>query len=317
MKHGGSMPVIASLLASAGITQTVRLVVPINVGVTNRTSLVTLQNGPQYILREYRWPYSSPDDLQRLSKEKYLHDLLLKNGVPVPAVLAEYDDKNSSALLMEFKPGTLLGDVVSTLDEDERVQAWRATGAALRGVHSIRLPEERSGVIVGERVEPFDEGSWADFQIHQVLRHAENLHKRESGVQIELSKLENALTQAAPALAASSTVLLHNDPHPWNVLVHNENGPWTCSAWLDWEYAWSGDPDWDLVRMDLFRLKPIGPTPDAFYEGYGSFPQEPNRSIYELSIYLWMAKPVHGRRERRGACADAHLQGRNEISGTH
>ena len=41
--------------------------------------------------------------------------------------------------------------------------------------------------------------------------------------------------------------------------------------------------------MDLFRMKPIGPTPAAFYEGYGSRPQEPNRSIYELSIYLWMA----------------------------
>ena len=36
-------------------------------------------------------------------------------------------------------------------------------------------------------------------------------------------------------------------------------------------------------------MKQIGPAPDAFYEGYGAFPREPNRSIYELSIYLWMA----------------------------
>ena len=50
-----------------------------------------------------------------------------------------------------------------------------------------------------------------------------------------------------------------------------------------------GDPNWDLVRMDLFRRKPIGGTPDAFWEGYGRYPAEPERSVYELHIYLWMA----------------------------
>ena len=51
----------------------------------------------------------------------------------------------------------------------------------------------------------------------------------------------------------------------------------------------SVNPTWDLVRMDLFRRKPIGSTPDAFWEGYGAVPREPERSIYELHIYLWMA----------------------------
>ncbi len=50
-----------------------------------------------------------------------------------------------------------------------------------------------------------------------------------------------------------------------------------------------GDPIWDLVRMDLFRRKPIGPTPEAFWEGYGRSPSEPERSVYEMHIFLWMA----------------------------
>ena len=41
--------------------------------------------------------------------------------------------------------------------------------------------------------------------------------------------------------------------------------------------------------MDLFRSKPIGPTPEAFWEGYGRSPSEPERSVYEMHIYLWMA----------------------------
>lgn len=62
-----------------------------------------------------------------------------------------------------------------------------------------------------------------------------------------------------------------------------------AEAWLDWEYAWLGDPAWDHASMDIFRLKPIGPTPAAFFEGYGAVPKDPERTIYELSIYLWMA----------------------------
>ncbi|HZD22717.1 MAG TPA: hypothetical protein VE569_04860 [Acidimicrobiia bacterium] len=58
---------------------------------------------------------------------------------------------------------------------------------------------------------------------------------------------------------------------------------------LDWEHAWVGDPTWDLVRMDLFRLKPKGPTPNAYWQGYGRHPTEPQASFYELQINLWMA----------------------------
>ena len=61
---------------------------------------------------------------------------------------------------------------MSTLDDDECAMAWRATGAALRTAHSIRFPDSYPGLVVGEKVRLFDDGSWGDFQIHQVLRHA-------------------------------------------------------------------------------------------------------------------------------------------------
>lgn len=280
---------LSRLLASAGISQTVRHVSPINSGVTNRTSLVVLQDDTRYILREYDWPYATNDDMQRAKKERYLHDLLLKHDVPVPSILAQYDDESGSALLMEYRPGQLLGNVDDALPDEQRAEAWTAVGAALRKVHSIRLPDGCSGIIVGERVQPFEEGSWGDFHYHQAVRHAENLLKRDLGLRFDLASMMRVLKQAIPVLNERPLVLLHNDPHPWNVLVHEIGGHWTCSAWLDWEYAWTGDPTWDLARLDLFRLKPIGPTPPAFYEGYGNAPKDPERTIYELSIYLWMA----------------------------
>ncbi len=289
MKHTESRSVIVSLLDSAGIEQTVHSVEPIGEGVTNRTSLVVLQDDTRYILREYEWPYATNDDLKRAEKERYLHDLLLRHDVPVPSIVANHDDGSNCAVLMEYMPGQLLGNVVDTLPAEQRAEAWTAVGVALRKVHSIRLPDGCSGVIVGERVQPFDEGSWGDFHYHQAVRHAENLLKRDLGLRFDLASMMRVLKQAIPVLNERPLVLLHNDPHPWNVLVHEVAGHWRCSAWLDWEYAWSGDPSWDLVRLDLFRLNPIGPTPAAFYEGYGNAPKDPERTIYELSINLWMA----------------------------
>ena len=267
----------------------IQSVEPLHTGVTNRTSLVRLRDDTRYILGEYEWPYDTDDDLQWVEKELYLHDLLLKHDVPVPAIVAHLDDESGRAVLMEYKPGSLLGDVVGSLTDEQQAQAWRAVGAALRKVHSIHLSDRYAGLIVGQRIQPFDEGTWGEFHYHQAIRHAENLLKRELGIRFELSSMKRVLKQAVPLLNERPLALLHNDPHPWNVLVHETDGQWVCSAWLDWEYAWSGDPAWDLARLEIFRLKPIGPTPAAFCEGYGIVPNDPEWSIYELSIYLWMA----------------------------
>lgn len=248
-----------------------------------------LQDDSRYVLREYEWPYATCDDLQRVEKELYLHDLLLGHDVPVPAIVAHLDDESARAVLLKYKPGQLLGDIIGTLNDEQRAQAWRDVGAALRKVHSIQLPDRFPGLIVGERVQPFVEGSWGDFHYHQAVRHAENLLKRDLGIRFDLASMKRVLKQAIPLLNERPLVLLHNDPHPWNVLVHETDGLWGCSAWLDWEYAWSGDPTWDLARLDIFRLKQIGPTPAAFFEGYGDAPKDPEWTIYELSIYLWMA----------------------------
>ena len=281
---------LPGLLAEVGQSRSsIQSVEPLNTGVTNRTSLVRLQDDTRYILREYEWPYDTDDDLQRVEKELYLHDLLLKHDVPVPAIVAHHDEESGRAVLMEFKPGQLLGNMVGSLTDGQRAQAWRDVGAALRKVHSIQLPDHCAGLIVGERIQPFDEGTWGDFHYHQAVRHAESLLKRIPELRFDLSSMKRVLKHAIPPLNERPLVLLHNDPHPWNVLVHEVDGQWRCSAWLDWEYAWSGDPAWDLARLEIFRLKPIGPTPAAFCEGYGIVPNDPEWSIYELSIYLWMA----------------------------
>jgi aminoglycoside phosphotransferase (APT) family kinase protein len=287
----------SALLHQAELTAAIQHIEPLaNNGITNQMALITLQDGARFVLRQYQWPWQDRD-LNRPEKEQHIHALLHQAGVPVPAILAHIELAGQSAVLMEYADGLHLGDVTPSLPKEARIQAWRSCGQMLRRAHTISYPEGIYGIIVGSHVETFAEhGSWEDSapswghsQIHMILDHFQRLSQHMPALTRVDQDLRRTLAEALPLLNRTSPTLLHNDAHPWNVLVLSEGSQWRCSAWLDWEYAWVGDPNWDLVRMDLFRRGPIGATPDAFWEGYGRYPAEPERSVYEMQIYLWMA----------------------------
>jgi aminoglycoside phosphotransferase (APT) family kinase protein len=274
------------LLEIAGIGELIASVVPIATGWTNENWLVTLHSGTRLVLRRYRWPHSSAD-LDRPVKERYLHRILGAAGVPVAGILAHVEEAGLAASLLESLPGEPLGDVSTRLSARDRADAWRSTGAALRRAHSMQYPPGTHGVIVGRRVRPEAE-TWGRWMMALLLGQAERLRDRH-GVKLDLARLRRVAEQAVPLLDEHEPCLLHNDPHVWNVLVDDTGAGWYCSGWLDWEYAWVGDPVWDLTRLDTWRKRPIGPTPAAFWDGYGAGFAEPNYSLYLMSICLWQA----------------------------
>ena len=274
------------LLEIAGIAERIASVVSIPTGWTNENWLVTLCSGTRLILRRYRWPHSAAD-LDRPVKERYLHRILSAAGVPVARILAHVEEGDLSAALLEFLPGEPLGDVSTRLSRRDRADAWRSTGAALRCAHTIQYPPGTHGVIVGRRVRPEAE-TWGHWMVALLLGHAERLRDRYE-VELDLARLRRVAEQAVPLLEDHEPCLLHNDPHVWNVLVDDTGAGWHCSGWLDWEYAWVGDPVWDLTRLDTWRKRPIGPTPEAFWDGYGAGLVEPNYSLYLMPICLWQA----------------------------
>jgi hypothetical protein len=98
---------------------------------------------------------------------------------------------------------------------------------------------------------------------------------------------------ARPALRQVRSALLHADAHAWNVVVGPlGNGRWEVRGWLDWEWAWIGDPDYDLMRLSTMRFQPIGATPSSFFVGYGREPG-PLATFYALGFSLLCA--VEGR----------------------
>jgi aminoglycoside phosphotransferase (APT) family kinase protein len=235
-------------------------------------------------LREYRWPYGVPDDLDRPGKEEWLSGLVRRFGVPAPREVSRIAVGNVVVVLREYLPGRPLGDVPTG-----RTSAWRAAGTMMARIHAIEIDGDASaGVIVGRSVRPFTEGSWGRWQLANAVKHGGSVSERGT-YEVDPERVRRLYSRALPLLDSRPVRLLHNDVHPWNILVDGSGDEWRCTGWLDWEFAWTGDPAWDVARLDIFRLKDIGPTPAAFDDGYGS-PRVPVVSeLYEFAIMLWMS----------------------------
>ncbi len=105
-------------------------------GTINRTSIVRVEDGSQYVLQEYGWPFSEPDDLDRFEKEAWLSDLVRTRGIPAPRQLSRLTVEDVAVVLREFLPGQPLGDVPITC-----ASAWRSAGEMLaKPVANYDLP---------------------------------------------------------------------------------------------------------------------------------------------------------------------------------
>lgn len=256
---------------------------PVGRQVINVTYLIRFDNGGHYIVRVYRWPFEEPAELDRPTKEVWLSDVLRQHGIPAAQVLSKVETNDGIAVVLTYLAGDPLGDLPEIYDE-----AWSAVGETLARIHSIQVGDGKPGVIAGRQVRPFSEGSWGRWQLANAVAHCAGVVSRGE-YRVDADLVRTIYQRAVPMLDGRPVRLLHNDPHAWNVLVARDGGGWRCTGWVDWEFAWAGDPAWDLARLDIFRSKDIGPTPRSFYEGYGADPVPVVSDLYEFAIMLWMS----------------------------
>lgn len=274
---------VRSALQAAGLPASGFTCEPLGRQAVNATTLVRYDNEDRYIVRVYRWPFDVPDELDRPTKEVWLAGLLSEHGIPAARVLSRVDAEGQTAVVLTFLPGVPLGDLPEMYDD-----AWRDVGRTLAAVHAIQVGDGTAGMIAGREVRAFPEGSWGRWQLANAINHATRVASRGM-YRLDVDRVESIFQRAVALFDARPVRLLHNDPHAWNVIVDQSGGRWRCIGWLDWEFAWAGDPAWDVTRLDIFRSKDIGPTPQSFYEGYGYDPGPIVGDLYELAILLWMS----------------------------
>jgi aminoglycoside phosphotransferase (APT) family kinase protein len=212
--------------------------------------------------------------------------LLEDAQVPAPRALAVSD----AALLATFERGHVLGEVSASVDAGGFDRAWRHTGQAWRRVHEIAPSNDVLAMLLGGPQREVN--SWYERVIADVHRYLHAVGHKRPELEVDADRVHRAFTAARGLLEARPVRLLHGDAHLWNVLVDLEAGAWTCTAILDWECAEAGDPVWDLVAFHLLRRRDVGPTPRAFFDGYGDPGPPTVWALYELLHHLWQAIDV-------------------------
>jgi aminoglycoside phosphotransferase (APT) family kinase protein len=272
-----SQTILRSLLHDAGLVHPPESLTLLGVSTCAVWSFSSA--GQQYVVRA-----RLDGDTEMLRKETFLSDLLQRHAVPAPLVLASIASDHGIALLQTWLPGLPLVQALKLLGESELAGAWYSVGQVLRRIHSIVQPV--AGEIVADRVQPFP-GGWSNWLLDELVDDISWLETRLGSARTNRAQLDQVVATAKRSLEGAPICLLHNDALPQNILVAPGPQGWSCSGWLDWEFARVGDPYWDVGTLDF---RPARQVPEAFYEGYGALPAEPQTSIYELLMATWRTR---------------------------
>ncbi len=113
------------------------------------------------------------------------------------------------------------------------------------------------------------------------------------------------MDQSAPSLRGAVTALGHGDINMWNILVDEDR------VWLiDWDEPRVGDPAMEVALLDKHASLFNGCGLDqAFFEGYGQPPAEPNTSLHRVVQTLrWVASSDWDSCERQTLSAELHAR---------
>lgn len=231
-------------------------------GYSNANILLVSHTGDQYVLRRYLSHNSC-------AIEAALAERLI-GIVPVADVIAADADADGTAagqpvVVSRFMPGAMVSTILPELDPSEAGALGRSVGAVLAAIGTVTFP--RPGFFEGPDLVPAPGGSEAIADLPGFVDHC----LRTGNAHHALTPADqDALRQhaAAAALAldniSAARQLVHSDFNPKNLLAAQHNGNWTITAVLDWEFAFSSSPMFDIGNMLRFRDE----LPPAFAEGF-------------------------------------------------
>lgn len=218
---------------------------------------------------------------------------LLADRVPVPEVV--YADAEGSLfgepfILTRFAPGVPLAAAFAGADEEDGDQLAQIVGQTLATISAVRFG--RAGF--------FSDGDLrldAEPPEHHddLLAFVEACLARGNADAALSAREQRALLRlaadSAPLVSAVATAdhLVHSDFNAKNVVVRPGDSCWRVSAVLDWEYAFSGSPLFDMGNMLRFPQDlPPGFShrlPAAYQDNGGALPEQWREISQALELF--------------------------------
>lgn len=261
---------------------------PTEGGLANSNIRVWLSPGERPLL--VRFHVRSPGD----GRKEFAINRLVAGRVPGPRFFYFSPDNPFSGhpyTVMEWVEGTRLEVAVGTMRPEEIVAAGRSVGEALAAIHSFTFPQTGfldDRLVVSQPVSVGSDGLIGYLRICLIDgRGGERLGAELTEELLSFAEQEGGLLdswQGAPCL-------VHSDFGGSNILVRPAAAGWEVAAVLDWEFAFSGSPFFDLgnlLRPSLANLPGFG---QAVYEGYraagGVLPAEWRRMSRLADLLAW------------------------------
>ncbi len=227
--------------------------------------------------------------------ERAVHRLGAERGLPVPRFMDGADDNpvtHTPYALFEWIKGERLDLAVRRLNEaDIRLLAIKA-GEALAKVHAVHFDQFGffdSALAVRNPIDLGSAGMCRYF--HDVLSHGRALERLGAGCAdalLAFAGRESAILdtwQGAPCL-------VHGDCGGTNILVVREDPEWAITGIIDWEFAFSGTPFFDLGNLLRAPLGGIDGFVEGLAEGYraagGILPDQWRRLAAMTDLLAWV-----------------------------
>jgi aminoglycoside phosphotransferase (APT) family kinase protein len=256
---------------------------PLTGGYSNENIQIIVDGGESFVLRRYRHFNACAVETALAWRVGQL--------VPVPTIVAADPDGRSageSVLLMTFMPGRPMSEVLPRLGAGEAAELGRSTGAVLATIGTVSF--DSPGFFSGSDLEPGPPGVDPTEGLPEFVERCLKEGNAEGHLtQVEQNALLRYAESVAPPLTSlrGSRQLVHADFNPKNILAEQHDGRWWVTAVLDWEFAFSSSPLFDVGN--LLRHERAPGFADAFLQGFseygGSLPPGWRQLSQALDLY--------------------------------
>ena len=266
-------------------------------GYSNENIQIIVDDGGSYVLRRYRGTNAAAVETALAAR--------LARVVPVAEVVAA--DPTGTAcgepvLLSRFMPGRPVSELLPQLPPDEAADLGRWIGWALGAIGTVRFAQP--GFFADGALEPGPPGAEPALGLPEYVARCLKEGNAEGHLTPrEQDDLRYLAERSAPALNAlrGERRLVHADYNPKNMLAERDpDGRWRLTAVLDWEFAFSSSPLFDIGNM--LRHERAPGFADAFLTGFtengGHLPgnwRELSRALDLYSLADFLTRPPNHR----------------------
>ena len=251
---------ITPLLSLAAIRSSSTQIEVLSGGLCNSTYRIHLTNSDQsLVLRLY------DRDAAACALELDLMRLV-QDDVPVPKIIyAEREARQGRPpfVLMEYVEGIQLRELKRRREPEALAQAARSIGEVLAHISSYRF--NQPGTLgPGLTVKPCARAIASTPQIIEDCLASLTFQSHVPSTVAE--KIQTMTCCWADRLASldRECALVHGDFNNRNTLVREVNGRWEVVAILDWEFAFSGSPLWDVASILRYE-RPARPPMEPYF----------------------------------------------------